>query len=89
MCPKRTVLKPQLTILLNNLRTHNQRYYVVDVVQHHKISRNSEAFESSKRDLTGLRCRLEFVQGGPSALGKRYVDSKFEVAFSSYASQAS
>ena len=23
------------------------------------------------------------VQGGPSALGKRYVDSKFEVAFSS------
>ena len=29
------------------------------------------------------------IQGGPSALGKRYVDSKFEVAFSSYASQAS
>ena len=26
---------------------------------------------------------LYLVQGGPSALGKRYVDSKFEVAFSS------
>ena len=61
MCPQRTVLKPQLTILLNNLRTHNQRNYVVDVVRQHKISRNSEAFESSMRDLTGLRCRLEFV----------------------------
>ena len=29
------------------------------------------------------------LQGGPSALGKRNVDYKFEVAFSSYASQAS
>ena len=26
---------------------------------------------------------LNYVQGGPSASGKRYVDSKFEVAFSS------
>ena len=29
------------------------------------------------------------VQGGPSALGKGYVDSKFEVAFSSKPGQAS
>ena len=46
------------------------------------------------RDLRSLRCRngataqwfnsgCGNLQGGPSALGKRYVDSKFEVAFSS------
>ena len=31
-------LKPRLTILLNNPCTHNQRYYVVDVVRHRKVS---------------------------------------------------
>ena len=32
---------------------------------------------------------LTILQGGPSALGKGYVDSKFEVAFSSKPGQAS
>ena len=48
-------------------------------------------FEDIDLEDQGGRQFIHFrkVQGGPSALGKRYVDSKFEVAFSSYASQAS
>ena len=48
-------LKPRLTILLNNPCTHNQRYYVVGVVRHRKVS----AAGILKLEI-GLRCRLEY-----------------------------
>ena len=55
-------------------------YHVVVVVE--VVASSDESSSLVLRTMMAYPGNGKFIQGGPSALGKRYVDSKFEVAFS-------
>ena len=64
------------------LVTSNATQKITEVSHNLQASSDSKSSSARARGVAQVSLILINIQGGPSALGKNYVDTKFEVAFS-------